>query len=993
MDEYCLHRVFKDQAERAPAGLAVVSREGEKTYFQLDRESDALGAYLRQHGVLRDDRVGIFMETCSDYVLSCIGVLKAGGAFMPLPLESPDNLLQTILGEAKPKVVITKERYYPRLSTYADAHVLRIDTDRVWQEVAGQSEPPPIARHNLAFVTYTSGTTGAPKGVMQTHGAMISSYFGRYKFSSYQPGDRVACNIFFTWEFLRPLLKGGTVYVIPDDVVFLPRSLTRYIAENRISEVLFTPSLLQGILNSAEPEVLRAEFESLRVVWLNGEMVPSSLKKQALEVLPSSARLFNTYSISEAHDVCTVDLKSVPADVTGVCPVGSPMDGVMLRVLPEDTKEYKTIGTGELYIGGQGLARGYLERADLDQQKFFSVDGQRYYATGDVAEINTQGMVSVIGRNDSMVKIRGYSVYLGAIEETLEMHCDVLDAAVSLEAEGETNRWLVAHVVRKPGAVWRVDANSGTSRDLRNLLERYLPQYMVPSRYVELKELPINQQTGKLDRKALPSPRRMKASPPDRAIPIELASQPEGRQVIRELWGEALGIDAGALNDDWDFFDYGGNSLSSLGLTLGIEQAFGIKLQGIEVYDYPTIDKLATYLTKGESSMTAEVSLAEDARLDPAVVAIGESKRSRLSEASKVLVTGATGFLGAHLLDELLRYTDQNTQVYCLARSKDAQGDQPNSRVIDAQRFYGLPGQWLENRVVTVTSDLTQPRFGLGAEEYQRLAEEVDLVFHCAASVNYAYSYSVIKPHTVGGTTEVIKFAFHSKTKAMQYISSNGIFPGGDATPYLENSDIDGFADRMEGGYNQAKWVAEQLVWSAASRGLPVCMFRPGNIGHHSVTGVVNPNDFQTLIIKACLRIDCAPVTPSWRFEMTPVDSLCTAIAKIADEPAHFGKVYNVVQQDPVFADRVFGYMKDKGYVRNLVPLTEWKSRLGAAADSENDLELKLLAQSLDSVEPYLTDTSVYDISQFSEVLHQLGLAPSVVDVVYVTKFLGEQGR
>ena len=485
---------------------------------------------------------------------------------MPLVLESPDTLLHTILREAKPKVIVTKERYFPRLASYTDAHVLQIDTERDWQDITVVPEPPVISPHNLAFVPYTSGTTGDPKGVMQTHGAMMASYFGRYRFSSYQPGDRVACNIFFAWEFLRPLLKGGTVYVIPDDIVHLPRSLIRYISENRITEILFTPSLLQGVLNSAEAEVLRAEVESLRVVWLNGEVVTSSVKEEALAILPSSTRLFNTYSISETHDVCTIDLRSAPPDVTSACPVGLPMDGVTTRVLPKAGTELSTDGTGELYIGGRGLARGYLGRLDLDQQKFFMRGGERYYATGDVAKIDSQGMVTIIGRNDSMVKIRGYSVYLGAIEETLKRRCDVLDTAVSLESAGESNPRLVAYVVRKPGATWRVDANSSTSRGLRSLMERYVPHYMVPSHYVELGELPIDRRTGKLDRKALARPRRTKVDSLGTVMPIKQASQPPGRVLMRKLWGEALGIEAGSLEDDWDFFELGGNSLSSLGL-------------------------------------------------------------------------------------------------------------------------------------------------------------------------------------------------------------------------------------------------------------------------------------------------------------------------------------------------------------------------------------------------------------------------------------------
>ena len=275
-------------------------------------------------------------------------------------------------------------------------------------------------------------------------------------------------------------------------------------------------------------------------------------------------------------------------------------------------------------------------------------------------------------------------------------------------------------------------------------------------------------------------------------------------------------------------------------------------------------------------------------------------------------------------------------------------------------------------------------------ERYQELAEEIDLIFHCAASVNYAYPYEVAKPHTVDGTLEVLKFACTARTKTLQYISSNGVFPGGDETPYLENKEIDGFVDRMEGGYNQAKWVAERLVWSAVSRGLPVCIYRPGNIGHHSCTGTVNPNDFQSLIIKACARSGCAPLVPDWRFEMTPVDFLVAAIAQFSDNSAHLGRVYNIVQQDPVTADSVFAVMEDRGYVTDRVSLGEWKSRLQETADRENDLELGVLVRSLESVEGYLSDTSVYDISEFSKAAAETGLTIPTGGVNYVTRFLRE---
>ena len=290
---------------------------------------------------------------------------------------------------------------------------------------------------------------------------------------------------------------------------------------------------------------------------------------------------------------------------------------------------------------------------------------------------------------------------------------------------------------------------------------------------------PINQQTGKLDRKTLPSPRSGKVRRQDKVMPVEQAASPEGRALMRELWGDALGIDANALDSNWNFFDIGGNSLSGLGLTLGIEQAFEVKLQGSEIYDYSTIDELVIFLANGDSLMTNKTSLSDEAILDSDILPTNSVKRARLSEASKILVTGATGFLGSFLLDELLRFTASDTKFYCLARGSE-RVKSGNDRVVEALRFYGLPSHTQQDRIVTMTGDLTKSQFGLSDEDYHWLVKEVDLVFHCAASVNYAYSYETAKPHTVGGTTEVIKFACHTITKPLLYLSSNGIFPGGE---------------------------------------------------------------------------------------------------------------------------------------------------------------------------------------------------------------------
>ena len=987
-EESSLHKPFETQASRNPDTAAIVFRDEQTSYAELDQETHALAAYLRWCHVSTDDPVGIFMETCREYIVAAIATLKAGGAFMPMDLDAPDPLLRAILSESQPKVVLTKAQHLPRLGHIAQTHILPLDSDRSWTRLDSGIQCARVADKDLAFLPYTSGTTGDPKGVMQTIGSVISSYFARYEFSSYSVGDRVACNIFFPWEFLRPLLKGGTVYAIPDDVVFVPRALARFISEHQITEILFTPSLLQGVLNSSDRDRLREQLSSLRVVWMNGEVVPVSLLKLALDVLPGSARIYNTYSISETHDVCTVDLTGLCVDGMDTCPVGFPMDGVKVMVRPQGRSALISEGVGELMIGGRGLARGYLGRPDLDSRSFISWDGQRYYATGDLAEVGPGGLVTIIGRTDSMVKIRGYSVYLGAIEETLRKHCDVADAAVVAEPVDETSKRLVAYVARGPQATWKVDARSGTSRELRALLERYLPVYSVPTHFMELESLPISQQTGKLERKALPPLRKGGSVLKKRTVLADRATAADRRNALRVLWAEALEVDSDSLEDDWSFFDLGGHSLTGLALTLDMEQTFGIELSGAEIYEYPTIGELADFLEHRGQNMKTKVMLAEDSILDPEVSPRGDARTTRLSEARSVFITGTTGFLGAFLLDELLRNTGRDTRFYCLVRDrKDGRGKSAN-RVVETLKFYGLAGQSSHDRIIPIPGDIALPQMGLDNDHFQELAETIDLIFHCAASVNYVYPYSVAKPHTVGGTLEVLKFACSATSKPVQYISSNGVFPGGDDTPYLENNEIDHFVDRMEGGYNQAKWVAERLVWSAVSRGLPVCLYRPGNIGHHSGTGTVNPNDFQSLIIKACARVGSAPKAPSWFFEMTPVDFLVSAITRNSDNPKHFGKVYNVVQQQPVPATQVFARMESHGYVNGRVDIEEWKSRLETMADQEDDIEMKLLVRSLDSVEGYLADTSVYDISKLNTALSEIGLTMPAVDADYVTMFL-----
>jgi len=993
-EQWCLHQLFQNQADRTPEAVAAVDGDRVLTFKELDQTTDKLAGFLQTQGVTFDESVGIFMETCLEYLIAYIAILKAGGAYIPLNLAYPDAMVRKICADAGPKAIVTKYPYRNRFSSDFSVKLLFMDVDTSWKAINYDREAVSSeSLDHLAFIAYTSGTTGEPKGVLVPHRAVVHSYTSRYKRSSYRPGDRVACNIFFIWEVMRPLLKGATCYVIPDDIIYDPISLLDYLALHKITEILFTPSLLETVINSVDPEKLRSKFASLNVIWLNGEVVTVNLKNKVLKHLPDHTRLLNTYSICECHDVSDADLRDAKDLPSGFCTVGHTIQGVELRLLDALMHPVSPGTAGELYVGGPCLARGYLNKPGLTALRFITIDGKRFYNTGDLALIHPDGNLEIKGRCDFMVKIRGYSIHLGAVETALLDHANVKSCAVIVEGEEGEDKRLVAYVVRDEAADWKADERTGTSVGIRNKLKPHLAHFMIPGAYVELDTIPINPVTGKLNRKLLPPP------PPRHEVEIQDitlgtdAPLGEQKEVMRTLWERLLFLDKGTMRTDASFFDYGGHSLLAAELTIFIEQIFGVQLMAKDIYEYPTIKKLIHYMNSEMSDDSPWISIIEDVYLDPSIKAVSLAKPLSVKEASSIFITGTTGFLGAFLLDEVLRSTKEHVSVYCLVRQKNGDREDALNRIINNLKYYKVYDSDSKRRIIPVPGDLTSKYFGLSRERFNEMAGKIDFIFHCASLVNYIYSYAVIKPATVNGTHEILRLASTSATKPVHYISTSGIFPGGGETIYKEDSEIDPFADHLKTGYEQAKWVAEKLIWEAISRKIPVCVYRPGNIGHHSDTGAANPNDFQTMILDACMKVNCAPDKDRWFFEITPVDFFAKAIVRFAETTSHYGQVFNVVQNDPFPVRIVFNHMLEEGLIHDTVSIDAWKARLISNAEDEDDYVLRVLAQSLTDLERYLIDSNRYDCSGFEKALSAHDLKRPTIDADYFMKLFTIKNR
>jgi thioester reductase-like protein/amino acid adenylation domain-containing protein len=945
--DLCLHELFEEQARRTPDALALEDTNISLTYSELDRLAGRLAAYLGDLGIGPDEPVGVYMERRAEYVVACLAAMKAGGAYLILELAYPPPLLADVVADASPRVVLTQERYAERLPEGTETYFLDEGWEEGLEDVPAGDSRPEVDQDNLAFVSYSAGTTGKPKGIANPHRAPVLSYLWRFGISDYAPGDRVGCNVFFIWEMMRPLLRGATTVVIPDDVIYDPKALIRFLEEYGITETLVTPSLLETVLNSSGPDV-GERLSKLRTLWLNGEVVTRTLARRAMELLPD-ARLLNVYSCSETHEVAAGDLRELVENPESTyCAVGVPMDPEHLYLLDTDGERVPEGEAGELFVGGDCLARGYVELPEKTEESFpedpfSSKNGAKMYRSGDRARILSDGSLEILGRVDFMVKIRGYSVELGAVEAAIEKSLAVKSCVVVSEGEEGEDKRLVAYIVPDPQederySGWSLDPKAGRSKEIRSILQDSLPHYAVPSVFVELEALPIQATSGKVDRSELPTPppRPARRDTGDVARLPETAAHSEKEALLVGAWEDVLRLDEGEVGPEDNFFDLGGHSLAAAQLSSRVEQGFGVHVSMPLFMEDPTpgglLDRIEALQRDGTAGVVATAEdLTAEAVLEPEIAPRPAAESTpTLQDASDVFLTGATGFLGAFLLEGLLSST--NARIHCLVRRR---GDVDGMESIETNlRSYELWRPEWAQRIVPVAGDLGEPSFGMADGGFDALAKEVDLLIHAAAVVNLVYPYSALKAANVGGTREVLRLACRHGAKPVHHVSTNGIFPPGMGL-CEEETDLDDLAEAREDGYGQSKWVAEKLVREAAGRGLPVSVYRPGNVSGHSESGASNPRDLICAVIVESTRLGCAPEVEGWRMEMTPVDFVAAAILHLASEKAAQGGTYHLANPDPPPADEVFDRLEEQGYPLERLPYDEWLQKKDAAPAEE----------------------------------------------------------
>ncbi|MFL5383904.1 MAG: non-ribosomal peptide synthetase [Longimicrobiaceae bacterium] len=919
------HALFEACAARDPDAEAAVFRGRRVSYGELNRRANRLAHRLLRLGVRPGERVALLAGDPLDGLAGILAALKAGAAYVPLDPAAPPARLAELLADSGAAAVIARDG--GRLPAPAPPVVSPDDAT-----LAEESEADPgvaVDPDALAYVIYTSGSTGRPKGVMVTHAGVVNLAHSFVRRHGFRRGQRILAIPPLTFDAsvgdLFPAWACGASLVFhPAPAELSGTGALEFCRAEGVQVADVPAALFSGWTDELAAAGGPVDPAPLEMVMMGGEAVSLERAAAWARLTGGGVRLVNHYGPTEATVCATLRVTVDGAESAGKSasiPLGAPLDNVRCYVVDRWLRPVAPGEAGELLVAGAGVARGYLGRPALTAERFlpdpFSpVPGGRLYRTGDRARWLDDGALEFLGRTDHQLKLRGFRIEPAEVEHALLSHPSVREALVMAREDEPGRRRLVAYLTAAPGA--ELDPAA-----LRAHAAARLADYMVPAAFVALDAFPLTAH-GKVDRRALPAPpsaREARGEPPRTGTERRVA----------ELWSAVLGV-PGVARDD-DFFELGGHSLLAMPLMTRVREAFGKEVPLHRLFQAPTVAGLAAAVDAvlageaddgegGRPELQAEAMLEEEIRPSGPPSDPGAEPRN-------VFLTGATGFLGAYLLHGLLERT--GADVYCLVRA--ATPEQGRERIVANLRQYLPWDEAWDARVVPVLGDFAEPRLGLSPQQFEAMAERVDLVFHNGGLVNFTLPYERLKPANVEGTREVLRLACRGRPTPVHFVSTLGVF----LTPDWRGRQITEDDDPAEGwrvgdGYTQSKWVAERLVRIAGERGLPVSIYRPARITGDSRTGAANADDYFSRLLKGIVQLGAAPEAGGV-LDMAPVDWVADAILHLALRPGA-GGAYHFFNPRTIQLAEVVGVLNEGGWPVRTLPWGEWVAQLRRQAVS-----------------------------------------------------------
>lgn len=601
----CIHQLFEQQVEKTPDAVAVVFNNEQLTYQQLNQQANQLAHHLQKLGIKPETPVGICVERSIAMLVGLLGIIKAGGAYVPLDPAYPKERLAFVIEDAKIRVLLTQKNLMVVLPEH-QAQVVCLDSN--WEEIAQQSELNPINKattNNLIYIIYTSGSTGQPKGVQITHGAVANFLNSMCLSPGLSEKDVLLAVTTLSFdiaalEIYLPLIVGARLVMVSREVATDGTQLLAKLTSSGITIMQATPATWRMLL------AVGWQGSSQLKILCGGEVLDSSLANQLLE---RGSEVWNLYGPTETTIWSAV--QKVESKTDGIVSIGRPIANTQFYILDQHQQLVPIGVSGELYIGGAGLARGYINRPELTVDKFilnpFEKAGgrgaevptalktqhsqdKRLYKTGDLARYLPDGNIEFLGRIDFQVKVRGFRIELGEIEALLAQHPAVRETVMIASSDSSGNKRLVAYVVPQTEVV--------EQHDLRCFMQEKLPEHMIPSAFVVLEALPLTP-NGKVDRRALPAPEQTQQLLLQTSIPPRTFVE----EMVVNIWSKVLSLEHIGINDN--FFELGGHSLLATMVIARLREAFGIELPLRCLFEAPTVASLSDYIGRIDQKLQA----------------------------------------------------------------------------------------------------------------------------------------------------------------------------------------------------------------------------------------------------------------------------------------------------------------------------------------------------------------------------------------------------
>lgn len=902
--------LFEEQVRKTPSSIAIVYNETTLTYDQLNKKSNQLAHYLKKYNLKANDLIALLLSRNENMIISILGVLKSGIPYVPLEPNYPIERIKFILEDTKANIILTNETHQPKLEFFkknsdlvsnGNKYVIAIDSQAIKINLAKQAETnldKKTSSTELMYVIYTSGTTGTPKGVMVKHKGVINTLYALdkvYKTTNNHPLKITAFTSYVfdvsVSEFFAALLRGHELHILNNTLRKDAALIGEYI-NNKLINYVYLPPVLLAILP-------RIEYPSLQGIIYAGE----PCDKETGIYWSNKYKLYNYYGPTEASIYATgLEINSGQVHL-----IGKPIPNTAAYVLNFNLNPLPIGIVGELYLGGVGLAKGYLNQEGLTTEKFITnpfrneaqkitKENEHLYKTGDLVRWLPDGNIEYIGRNDFQVKIKGYRIELGEIENKLLSYPTIKQAiAVVKEHIGDKNtKYIVAYYVAN------TTINSSV---LYDFLAAQLPEYMLPSALIYLNKLPITT-SGKLDRNALPAPEFTN-------IYYYQAPANEIETMVCDLFAEILRLDKVGVNDD--FFRLGGDSIKAIMLSSRLQIDFNINVA--DIFNSKTPKKIAkniSFVKNNFKQRLAKIAMMYQAKKPHR--GPSEELQNKINDylssvknlpklypnkgIANVLLTGATGFLGCNLLHQLLMTTDYNIFLLVRANSQVAAFDRINKKF----QFYfdEKLDSFYAHRLFVFPSDIEKNDLGLSTTDYHMLATQIDSIIHSAALTKHYGEYTNFYSANVQATIRMLEFSKLTRLKDFHYISTISVL----TESYISDCEYpifteDDSVDMLErcNVYVRTKYEGEKEVIKYRQHGVSSNIYRVGNLAFISRNCRAQQNIEDNAFfnrIRCLVKLGVMPREMSME-EISPADLTAQAIVKLFDKASICNKTHHVL--------------------------------------------------------------------------------------------------